>query len=169
MSGQLVQTKIGIPILANIGVIDPKAKQGEILDFAIDKLIYGNQDRLNAQFKVKNVSLYHFSAKPFLLVRPLWGQEDRYELDERIVLPGKTREWDSPITIKNYFGGLYFAKLQVSVGAGQQEEANTAFIILPSAKKLHLTLMVLGIILLYFGSKRKHNFAKALRAFMEKP
>lgn len=167
-NGQLVQAKIGIPILANIGVIDPKAKQGEILDFAIDKLIYGNQDQLNAQFKVKNVSLYHFSAKPFLLIRPLWGQEDRYELDERIVLPGKTREWDSPITIKNYFSGLYFAKLQVSVGAGRQEEANTTFIILPSDKKLSLILIPLGIILIYFGSKRKHNFAKALKAFMEK-
>jgi len=168
-NGQLVQAKIGIPILANIGVLDPKAKRAEIEDFSFDRWFYGNNDPITPQLNVKNISLYHFSAKPVVFIKPFFAVEERHELDERIILPGKAREWKNLVSLKNNSGGLYFARLLLSTGSGQQVDERSFFILSPNAQIMYILMIVLVLFALIFGFKLRKSLRKALNAFLEKP
>jgi hypothetical protein len=87
-AGHLVQARAGVVILANVGVPERSAA-AEIRNMKLSKE--------HLSFEVKNLSLYHFSAKPRLVFDPLLGSKNTREIPEKIILPGKIRSWKEAI------------------------------------------------------------------------
>lgn len=152
-----VQAKVGVIMLANIGVPDPRAEKGEITDFIFDKLFY-NKGTIKTNFQAKNISLYHFSAKPFVKIKQFLGPERTYEVEEKIILPGRSRSWEKEIVLDHNSPGFYHATLAVSVGNGHQITQTNFFIILPTYIILFTLLVILFIIIV----ARKKRLGKAM-------
>lgn len=157
-----IQAKIGLPILANIGVAPSKGPRGEILNFSFDKFLY-EKGPINLILRVKNTSLYHFSAKPFLILKPFLGKEEKQEIEEKIILPGKTRRWNNSIAFNKI--GLYQATMAVSTGSGDQILQNSYFIYFPLIKTVILITCIAFI--LFIISKRK-RFKKAFASLIDR-
>ncbi len=155
-----VQAKIAVLLLANIGV-PGLSHQAEITDFSFEKFIY-KKNPLDVTFRVKNLSLYHFSAKPFVTIKPLFGAEKKFEIEEKIVLPGKLRTWKKQLELSDYWHGLYTATLAVSTGNGHQIKRTAYFIGFPFGTGS--ILVVLLILIVFLGRKRKNlrQFVKTL-------
>ena len=149
----VVQAKVGVIILANIGVQDNKAEKGKIVNFSLDKFIYENGP-IKANFKVKNTSLYHFSAKPFLKMTHLFGRQHNFEIGEKVILPGKTRSWKNDFNLENYKQGFYKATLIVSTGGGDQITNTSYFIAFPISKIILLLIIVTFVLVLIVRRKR---------------
>jgi hypothetical protein len=159
--GSEILSRVGVIILANIGVPDLSAK-ARIPEFAIGKSVDNNRQR-TADFKVKNLSLYHFSAKPFLVVNPVIGHTKTFEIPEKIILPGKLRTWNETIDWPYSFYNIYDIRLLVSVGNGNQILYQTRYYDLPyRGIALIVILSVIGII----AYKRRKKLRKALRVLI---
>ena len=153
-----VSSKIGVLALANIGVQEQK-NQAEIATFNFDKTLY-EKGSIQTTIRVKNTSLNYFTAKPTLTIKPLFGDEKTFELEEKTILPGKIRRWQRAFDLGNLYGGIYTAKLAVSLENGDYIYSTTHFIGFPVKKAL---LAIVGIgMLVYVLFNRKKVF-KALK------
>ncbi len=90
-------SRVGVLLLGNVGVVDEKAQKAQILTFSLPHLIFDRKTTL--LFRVKNISLHHFTGKPILSLSPLFGEYTKQFLEEKIVFPGKIRRWEIPIEI----------------------------------------------------------------------
>jgi len=149
-----ISSKIGILMLANIGIQDPNAKQTEILAFTPSQI---SQDgTVPFVLRVKNIALNFFTAKPILTVSPLLSFSNSTKpqyLEEKIIFPGKVRRWTQDTTIQNLSPNIYKAHLIVSTGNGQSESQDQYFIVFPYMQVLLLLSIV--IIVLFLFAKRK--------------
>jgi len=158
-----IQAKIGLPILANIGVGPSKEKKGEITTFSFGKFLYEKPD-LTLHLRVKNTSLYHFSAKPFIQFHPIIGEVKTQPIEEKIILPGKSRSWNNSLEINHRSYGLYKVVAAVSTGEGQQINRSTYLLFFPLKKTILILFFVfLGV----FIFKKRKRFKKALQSLVK--
>ncbi len=156
--GVPVSSKIGVLALANIAVAEQK-NQADIVTFNFDKVLYEKSPLLTT-IRVKNTSLNYFTAKPTLTIKPLFGQDLTFELEDKTILPGKIRRWQRAFDLGNLYGGIYTATLSVSLENGDYIYSTTHFIGFP-VKKLGLSLLFL-IVSSYLLIHRK-RVKKAVR------
>jgi hypothetical protein len=160
----VVLTRIGAIILGTIGKLDHNdlAKKVSIKDFKPEKYFF-EKTPATLNFFVENKYFTHFTAKPFVTIEPLFGQENTTQLEEKHVLPGASKSWRLQVDQgKSIF---YKIRLAVSVGNGKQIFAETWFMVLPY--KLILTLIaVFGIACLILFARNR--IRKAIMALIEK-
>jgi hypothetical protein len=159
---QIVTPRVGVLLLANIGVQDPNAPATakiKILDFAFTKPVF---DRENVSWilRAQNISLNFLTAKPILTLQPLIGKPIMINMAEKIILPGKIRRWNEIRQSSLIPYGIYNAGLMLSVGGGRQISQSSYLIVLP-VRTIGLSLL-LFIMIGYLFLKRK-NLKKTLK------
>lgn len=159
----LVSTRVGVVMLANVGVSSPNSNPGEIVDFSFDKFIYEN-NTAEVLLRFKNTSLHHFSAKPQIEIKPWFGNSSFIPLEEKYVFPGKVRRWSSPLDLQKFSIGLYKTKVLVSIGSGKVLEKEQTLVIFPV--KLALAILFVLVILL-FAIFKKDRIKKAFAILVQ--
>lgn len=152
-----IVTKFGVLLLGSVGVQEIPLNKVKITNQKFSSYFYesGNPDLM---FTVKNTALNHFSAKPFIKLKPVYGPEKFFEFEEKFVFPGKSRIWKSILPVSQW--GFYEGTLYISVGGGFQKTTNISFAIFPLKKTLLLAFTVIFIIVLI---RKKDRFKKALQ------
>ena len=159
-SGQIVQARAGVVMLANVGVPELSARA-----HIIKPVLAPNPNEPTTRlitFGVKSQSLYHFSAKPVLIVKPLFGTPRTYRIPEGYILPGKTRNWNEQIDWPYNGPNFYSLELRVSVGNGKQISYRSTYQNYPVGK----ILIVISAVIIFFALRtKKKNLKKAWKAF----
>ncbi len=158
-----VSTKVGILMLANIGVPDPKAKKAEILAFSTDFL--HETGTVPFLLRVQNVSLNFFTAKPAVTITPLISTVSETQpiyLEEKIIFPGKIRRWTDETTVQDLSPNIYKATMSVSTGNGQVIAEERYFIVFPFIKALGIGIIILLLLFIFVKRKRLKLAMKAL-------
>jgi hypothetical protein len=163
LPGKTVAAKIGVVVLANVGVAFDKKNTGDITEFRFDKQLY-QEGPVKATIRVKNTSLNYFTAKPSLTIKPLFGEEKIFELEEKTILPGKTRRWQKPLDVGNLRGVIYQAHLRVSLEQGDSVSAAQTFYGLPFTK---IMLSALAVAITLYGIVFRGRAIKALRLLIK--
>jgi len=156
--GPIILTRVGILVLATSGPMNYHnlAQKVQINNFSIAS-VWKNQPATTVQFTVKNTYFAHFSAKPFLTLTPLFGKPQQYTLDEKHILPTKSKQWQTGIMIPPSWM-IYKAHLAVSVGQGNYLYANTFFIVAPAGLFIRLICsFIFFILLIILLRKRLHK------------
>ncbi len=143
----LLTTKIGAPVLANIGSPANGVNPAFISDYSIPFILF-DKNSLNYEFTVKSNSLYHFTARPFLHIRSFFTNEQKIALEEKLIFPGKTRAWDSTASVTDLMPGFYTGQLRVSLGNGIQTVDTKFFFYLPPQVLIIGALLIVLLILL---------------------
>lgn len=156
-----VQSQIVILALANIGVPRASEDNGTITKWTMGTLLT-NESLNKMDFAVKNLSLYHFSAKPILTFRSIFKKDRQFIIDEKIILPGRERGWDQIPALEGVSPGIYNANLSVSVGNGVSVSKQKIVILLPTYKVSSFGFILILILILFFNRKKIHP----LRALM---
>jgi len=157
-----VGAKIGVLALANIGVKEQK-NRADIVTFNFDKTLY-EKGPIQTTIRVKNTSLNYFTAKPTLRIKPLFGIEKTFELEEKTILPGKIRRWQRQFDLGNLYGGIYTAKLAVSLENGDYIYSTAHFIGFPVKKAF---LAIIGITVLVYVLLNRKGVLKALKILIK--
>jgi hypothetical protein len=160
----IVLTRIGAIVLATIGKPDYNdlAKKVVIQGFKPSAYLL-EKSPVTLSFSVENRYFTHFTAKPFITIKPLFGQEQTALLEEKHILPGTNKSWQFQTKLgKNIF---YRAKLAVSVGNGNQILADTWLVVLPYKSALVL-ILILGIF--YFILFKRDRITKAIEVLLGK-
>ena len=162
-SDSLVLTKMGILILGSVGVQSVPLNSIELQKPVLNTYISETNNVL-LSFYVKNTALNHISAKPYLLIHPLWGKTETVQFDERLVFPGTKRGWNTSFTVKNQRAFYYTADLFVSIGNGLFHKKSFSFIIFPLRQAIILVLCItLGISIL----RKRKQIKKAVEIMMK--
>ena len=159
-----VSAKIGVLMLANVGVQDPKAKKEQILTFSTGH--FHQDGTLPLLLRVKNISLNFFTAKATLTIKPLISfhqKEQTAQLEDKIIFPGAIRRWTEDNVMQNLSPNLYKATIAVSSGNGQYESQDTYFVIFPLQYVLSIVIFI--TILSFILVKRK-RFKEAISALI---
>jgi hypothetical protein len=162
---QIVTPRIGVLLLANIGVQDPNAPATakiKILNFDFTKPVF-DRENITWLLRAQNISLDFLTAKPILTLQPLIGKPVTINMAEKIILPGKIRRWNEIRQSSLIPFGIYKAGLLLSVGGGRQLTQNTYVIVLP-VRIIGLSLLLL-LLIGYFFRKRK-NLKKTLKILL---
>lgn len=160
-----VQPQIIVPVLANIGAPNASEENGAITNWTMGTFVTKESLKMT-EFSVKNLSLYHFSAKPILNLTSVISSKQMI-IDQKIVLPGRLRTWNNINQIRDLNIGAYRVQLLVSVGEGITISDEKYVIILPSNSSLLVLLLTLVIVIII--SKRKNiHIKKAILIFFEK-
>lgn len=161
INGNLISAKVGTLFLANIGVT-AKDTKAEVLTLNLP-LITENHS-LPLLLRVQNNGLNHFSAKPTLELKPLFGKKETIDIEEKFVFPGKVRRWEQDLSLKNKWRGIYKATLRVSTGEGKYIEKSSYVISFPVSKVL---LIFFIITICIFILTRKQRVSKAIRILLK--
>lgn len=159
----LIQTKLTIPLLAQIGT-PPTVAQAKITNLNVQNIFDSKKNTL-VDFKVKNNSLYHFSAKPIFAIQPLFGSVQKTVGEEKVVLPGNTRVWSQLLPIYG-IPGIYRLRLFVSVGNGNQISEDQWFVTVPLMKTLFI---VFSLVTVFFVLWKRNKLKKTFRALTGSP
>jgi|WetSurMetagenome_2_1015567.scaffolds.fasta_scaffold34027_3 hypothetical protein len=149
----IVLTRIGVIVLGTIGKLnyDDLAKKVSVEDFKPEKYVFNNSEAV-LNFSVENKYFTHFTAKPFVTIKPLFGQEKTTLLEEKRVLPGTNKAWKFQTALgKNIF---FKAKLAVSVGSGNQVFAETWFVALPFRHTVEIIILAVTVLIAILARKR---------------
>jgi hypothetical protein len=163
-SSPVVLTRIGAIVLGTIGTLDYNdlVKKISIRNFRPEKYIF-DKGPATLTFSVENKYFTHFTAKPFLTIKPLFGQEKTTLPEEKRILPGASKNWKLQATLeKNIF---YKASLAISVGNGNQVLAKTWVIVLPYR---NIFLLIILLTLLYLVLFQRNRVKKAIFALFKK-
>lgn len=152
-TSSLIQTKMGVLLLGSIGVQGIPLSSIAIQKPILNTFISDSKTR-TLSYAVKNNSLTHISAKPYLIVHPYNGKAESILLDERIVFPGTTRKWESDFTVAEGNKGYYEADLFVSIGNGKYQKQSFSFIIFPIQQAIILVLCIAVVITIKKRSKQ---------------
>jgi hypothetical protein len=160
-----VISRIGVLMLANVGVPDPHAKKAEIVTFSPDLL--HKESSIPLLLRVKNVSLHYFTAKPILTISPLFPLSPSHTtspiyLEEKIIFQGKIRRWEQALDTHVLTPNIYKAHMQVSTGNGQFVSTDKYFIVFPWDKALIVTTIIIVILILIRKRKRLKKALEAL-------
>jgi len=158
-----VSAKIGILLMGSLGVQDIPLNKVEIHKYGFDQLFY-EKNEVKTDFLVKNTALNHFSAKPHLVIKSLFGSSQTINLEEKFVFPGKSRKWEQTITLSQFPHLFYKATLYVSVGGGIQKIASTYFVAFPFFRLLlFIFVITVGIVIM----RRRGKLLKALHVLLK--
>lgn len=153
-------SRVGVLLLGTVGVIDEKSQKAQIVTFSLPHLIFDRKTTL--LLRVKNISLHHFTGKPIFSLSPLFGEETKQFLEEKIVFPGKIRRWEIPIETSKYPLNFVKVKLDLSTGGGNIVSAQSFVVVFP----LTTILVIIIFLLAFFAFKRRHQLIKALSILM---
>ena len=81
--------RIGVPIFASLG-IDENMKTGSIETFTLNPTL-SRTGAFSYTLRVKDSGLSHFTAKPVIRAKSVFGRELTTDLSEKVILPGKIR------------------------------------------------------------------------------
>ncbi len=162
-----INSKVGILMLANIGVPDTHAQKAEIETFTTDH--FSSDGNLPLVLRVKNISLNFFTAKPILTFTPLLTFQGesavkKITLDDKIIFPGLIRRWEEDPVVEHLAPNLYAVSMHVSTGDGHYISASTHLLVFPLFQALQL-IALLGVIV-FLIAKRK-RLRKALVALIK--
>ncbi len=158
--GPIVLSRVGALIFGTYGDINYQdlAKKVKVAHFGVSN--HNTQTQID--FSVNNLYFTHFTAKPFLTLQPIFGEEQKYQLSEKHILPSHTKNWEETIPSHAIFIGK--AILAVSVGQGNYVYTTTPLILLPwSIIFTILCLVILFIITTIF----RQRIIKAIRILMK--
>jgi hypothetical protein len=162
-----VRSKIGVLLLANIGVPDPTAKKAEILTFSPG--LFHQQNEFPLLLRVKNISLHHFTAKPILTITPLLPIAKKefapIYLEEKIIFQNKIRRWEQNMTVKDLTPNVYKATMSVSTGNGQFVTMEKYLVVFPFTDA---ALIGIVIIITFFLLIKRKRLKKAISAFFSR-
>lgn len=150
-----VLTRIGSLIFANVGQPKnlPSNEMARILNFDFAR----DGKNLELNFRVKNEFNFTFSAKPSMSIKNASGKEININLDERKVLPQRTRKWTNQLNL-NY--GIYKLEAKVLLGQGKYITQSKFLFHLPF-KSSHLIILIIAVALILIR-KRLINSIKVL-------
>ncbi len=151
-----VTARIGIPLLANIGVIDNTKNHTNIESFSFVRKIV-ETPVISTRMRITNNGLHHYPVKPALIVKPLLGEPFEVPFEEKVLFPGKGRRWEVTKTLPNLYPGYYNSSMRVSTGNGDQLFYDDYFVILPY--KMAITLFFLLTIVIFISTRRKQIVA----------
>jgi hypothetical protein len=160
-----INSKIGILMLANVGVPDPKAKKAEIETFSTG--MFSSDGSFPMTLRVKNIALNFFTAKPILTIAPLIKSagardEKRIVLDDKFIFPGLVRRWEEDPVVEHLRPNLYTITMSVSTGDGQFVTATTHVLVFPLSQALSVTVLLIVIVFLIVKRKRLKTAFMAL-------
>jgi hypothetical protein len=158
-----VTPRIGVPIFASLGV-DDKENLGTITTFQAEPMLSENGP-VKYILRTKNSGLIHYSAKPKLVIKPVYGNftYPEMELPEKIVLPGKIRRWEGTLP-SDLKPNIYSLQSQISIGSGRWITASTIVIIFPWQKTL--IVLFIGLLFVYLLLNMK-NVSKAVKTLLK--
>ena len=162
-SSPTVLTKIGILVLGTVGKInytDLKNKTS-ISELNLNP-VYENRN-LDFSFRVQNSYFTHFSAKPFLTVFPLFGNDQTTQLTQKTILPGTSRLWTQTFTPDSN-SIFYKVHLAVSVGQGNYIYRDGFFFVLPIKE---IILLLAALLIIFVIKVRGKQIKKALRILLK--
>lgn len=158
----IVLSKIGALVLATKGGLNYKniSEKTLISNFHIGS---SNKFPVFVDFAVTNNYFTHFSAKPFLTISPLLGQEQIISLAEKHILPSQTKTWSEKIYPNISNAIFYKASLAVSVGQGSYIYSSVQYFFIFPLKTFFVGLSAIILVLLFFiYHKRVRKAAKIL-------
>ncbi len=151
-AGSLILTKMGVLILGSVGVQDVPLNSIELQKPILATPI-SETNTLPLSFIVKSTALNHISAKPYLMIHPLFKKTEAVQLEEKLVFPGTKRAWNTSFTVQNTTALYYSADLFVSIGNGLSQKKSFSFVIFPVQQAIILVLFItIGV---SFYRKRK--------------
>lgn len=158
-----VSTKVGVLLLANLGVPDNGTKKADILTFTPQQL---SQDgTVPLVLRVQNTSLNFFTAKPIITLTPVIAltqpQKPTY-LEEKLIFPDKIRRWTEDQIIHDLSPNIYKVHLVVSTGNEQTVTTDRYIVVFPVMKFLLVVAIFLLLIFLTVKRKRWGEVARAL-------
>lgn len=156
-----VVSRVGVLLLGSVGVVDEKVQKAQMVTFRLPHFVLKPQTTL--LFRVKNISLHHFTAKPILYLSPLFGEDTKQFLEEKIVFPGKIRRWEIPIQISQYPINFVKVKMDVASGGGNNISTGSFVIVFPFFR---LLLGITCLFLAFLGLKKRRQLAKALHVLI---
>jgi len=162
-----INSKVGILLLANVGVPDPKAKKAEIETFSTGMV--SADGSLPFTLRVKNIALNFFTAKPIMSITPLINltgedTEKRIVLEDKLIFPGLIRRWEQDRVVEHLSPNIYTVTMAVSAGDGQFVTAKTHVLVFPFVKAILLALVI--VVIVFLIAKRK-RLKKALVALVK--
>jgi hypothetical protein len=164
-NGARVSSKVGVLMLANVGVTDPNAQKAEIIDFTMP--LIDADGTLPALLRVKNISLNFFTAKPQLSITPLlpsFSQSPHsITLEDKIIFPGKIRRWEEQSVIHGLAPNIYKMQLAVATGNGQNVTTGSYVLVFPYEKALVASILITIAIV---GITKRKRIRKALTALI---
>lgn len=159
----IVNTRIGALVLANIGVSNTD-NQGSIVTLETDKKIY-QTGPLHLTTRIKNTGLGFFSTKPMVTLKSIFGKPLEFPLEEKTILPGKVRRWESTLPAANLWPLFYKIEIKSSLENGQFITAQSFFLGFPI--KYSLLFLLLLFIISYLFTHR-NNLHKAIKILIKK-
>jgi hypothetical protein len=154
----VVMGKIGIPILANIGVQDSIPPQ--ISDFSFNRFFVAS-DPLVTTIDIKNPSLFHKTIKPIIHASGLFNFQKTIVLDDKTIFPGATREWKNTLNISNYPYGIY--KMELFLLEGNKKILKSHIIVKLPVKELGTGVFILFLLIILI--KMRKQLKEALHVF----
>lgn len=158
-----ILTKIGVLILGSIGVQDVPLNSIDLQKPQVNAFISESRT-LAVSYQIKNNSLNHISAKPYVVIHPLGGTVETAQFDERLVFPGKKRGWQSSFTVRDAKRFYYMADLYVSIGNGMTQKKSFSFVIFPVQQAIILVLCIAGSISIF---RKRKQIRKAFEIIMK--
>jgi hypothetical protein len=153
--GPIILSRIGILVLGTYGTINYEnlSQKVQVTHFSVDSLLQ-NQPTTSVYFTVRNTYFAYFTAKPSLTLSPLFGKTIQYQLDEKHILPTKSKVWHTSIMIPSLFM-VYKAQLATSVGQGHYIYSNTFFLVAPEVITVLCVLCLLLCIILFILLRKR--------------
>lgn len=151
--------KIGVLLLANIGVDENQDEKILIEEFNMPFI--SENGTSNYILRIKNNSLFHFSAKPKVTYTPLFGNKKTSNPEEKYIFPGKIRKWENTTDLPQ-FPNIYKARLSLSVGEGKQIHREKILVVFPVYKTTTAIVIVLATIFVISKKKRLKKAARIL-------
>lgn len=139
--------KIGILLLANIGVDENQEDKIFIEEFSVPFISENGVS--NYILRVKNSSLFHYSAKPKITLTSIFGGKRTIPLEEKYIFPGKIRKWEETLKTSS-LPNIYKARLSLSTGNGKQIHSEKVIVVFPAFKFILIGIIVLFVILVAF-------------------
>ena len=162
-AGIPVNSKIGLLLLANIGIQDDSTQKAKLLTYDFNKWLF-EDNPVTTTIRIQNTSLNYFDAKVKLVIQPLFGKPKEYPLDEKIILPGKVRRWMVTLNLDKPLVGIYWSKLIISTGDGKTTMVVKQFYAYP----LSHTLIIITLLAIFlFTIIYNKRIWKAIKLFIK--
>lgn len=166
-NSSVLNTRIGIPVIASIGSTAYQVNPLRILEYSIPQLIT-NKDQLQYSLRVQNNSLFHTTARPILNLKPFWGEQIKLFLDEKLLFPGKIRAWEGSISEnERLIPNVYSTTLNLPIGNGNSIAQNSHLIYIPISYMLTIALLLLLAVVYILHRQRKIHIGRFLKTLIK--
>ena len=163
VSSPTVLSKIGVLVLATKGTINYSDLKQKVIISTFQFFPHVTDHYpLSPTIRITNRYFTHFLARPSITLTPLLGgRSQTWQLQDKHILPGKTRRWLESITPQTK-SWIYKAHLVISVGNGEQLSKDTYVVVFPWLSLVSYLVPILALILVWTVRKRILKAAKIL-------